>query len=434
MTDLLTDADLAEAEALLAAATPGDWDLVASESWEIMTPDRFDPIAIVYEDGDAALIAAAPSLLSSLIATVRDLRTSLGGAHTEIGRLMDRCGELGEERDRYAAALEAIAPPGTSLQLTFRDEGPCPHMPMYGVVSLTSPPIIANTKNEDGTIDVDVWTYDEDTRHEPELCNVGFFVDEEWLCDRADEMDEMQARAVKAEVERDALTARVREVEALHSDATAYVSVLTSENNTLRERAEAAERERDEARAERDAALASATRGWQTADGFHIDVGQLRDLVAHVYQRASFHLMWAMDSKVADVSVVRRAFDALCERFVEVTSDRDHWRSVAEALTAQRDEVAEMAIEYAGEALAESDDFVKGMRVAFEYLTALEMKAKLDVARATAERDARPAITAEDAGTAWAAYTLRQEAADDAFHRVGDALRTHAARAGKGET
>lgn len=44
------------------------------------------------------------------------------------------------------------------------------------------------------------------------------------------------------------------------------------------------------------------------------------------------------------------------------------------------------------------------------------------------ERDARPAITREDAGAAWGAYTLRQEESNAAFHRVGDALRAHASQ------
>lgn len=125
--------------------------------------------------------------------------------------LLAECEALKRERDRYERALQLVAPDGRGLQL-FLGEGPAPGMPMFGRVSLVSPYLIA-TKPEGpdesfaGACEVYQYTYDEDTQHEAECCTVGYFVTEDWLCERdegaEEKYDEALARAEAAERERD---------------------------------------------------------------------------------------------------------------------------------------------------------------------------------------------------------------------------------------
>lgn len=67
---------IAEVNALLAAATPGPWETFPGWRTEIHAsdaPDRMRPLAEMMSANrsDAALIAAAPSLLAELVAEVR---------------------------------------------------------------------------------------------------------------------------------------------------------------------------------------------------------------------------------------------------------------------------------------------------------------------------------------------------------------------------
>lgn len=101
--------------------------------------------------------------------------------------LLAECEALKAQRDRYERALHLIAPDGLPLQLTLGE--PADGMPMFGRVSLVSPYLVA-TKPEGpdasfaGAREVYQYTYDEDTQHEAEHCTVGYFVTEDWLCER----------------------------------------------------------------------------------------------------------------------------------------------------------------------------------------------------------------------------------------------------------
>lgn len=124
-----------------------------------------------------------------------------------LAELLAECEALTVKRDRYLHALELVAPDGRGLQL-FLGEGPAPGMPMFGRVSLVSPYLVA-TKPEGpdasfaGAREVYQYTYDEDTQHEAERCAVGYFVTEDWLCERdegaEEKYDEAIARAEAAE-------------------------------------------------------------------------------------------------------------------------------------------------------------------------------------------------------------------------------------------
>lgn len=136
---------------------------------------------------------------------------ALTSAPQWLAALLDDVKTLTAERDRYLHALELVAPDGRGLQL-FLGEGPAPGMPMYGSVCTESPYLIA-TKPEGpdasfaGAREVYQYTYDEDTQREAEHCAVGYFVTEDWLCERdagAEEKNrEAPARAEAAERERD---------------------------------------------------------------------------------------------------------------------------------------------------------------------------------------------------------------------------------------
>ena len=186
MTD--TKEDIRKA---LAAATPGPWRSMRNGNQRIAEKDgrlqhvgastvtglprAWNPAGIVaddpsvsrFTDADADLIASAPQWLAELLA---------------------ECEALTVKRDRYLHALELVAPDGRGLQL-FLGEGPAPGMPMFGRVSLVSPYLVA-TKPEGpdasfaGAREVYQYTYDEDTQHEAEHCTVGYFVTEDWLCER----------------------------------------------------------------------------------------------------------------------------------------------------------------------------------------------------------------------------------------------------------
>lgn len=158
-----------------------------------------DPSVSRFTDADADLIASAPQWLAELLA---------------------ECEALTVKRDRYLHALELVAPDGRGLQL-FLGEGPAPGMPMYGSVCTESPYLIA-TKPEGpdasfaGAREVYQYTYDEDTQHEAEHCTVGYFVTEDWLCERdagAEEKNrEALARAEAAERERDEARSRAEQL------------------------------------------------------------------------------------------------------------------------------------------------------------------------------------------------------------------------------
>ena len=197
----------------LAAATPGRW--AKCNTADVFTDDdaakRGEPGTHIADcdpssdkdvsraRSDAHLIANAPQWLAGLLEETTTLKA---------------------ERDRYLHALELVAPDGRGLQL-FLGEGPAPGMPMYGSVCTESPYLIA-TKPEGpdasfaGAREVYQYTYDEDTQREAEHCAVGYFVTEDWLCERdagAEEKNrEALARAEAAERERDEARSRAEQL------------------------------------------------------------------------------------------------------------------------------------------------------------------------------------------------------------------------------
>lgn len=188
----------------LAAATPGNWYvrggvIVDSTGAVVANPPRMGERRACGQIADAHLIANAPQWLAGLLEETTTLKA---------------------ERDRYLHALELVAPDGRGLQL-FLGEGPAPGMPMYGSVCTESPYLIA-TKPEGpdasfaGAREVYQYTYDEDTQREAEHCAVGYFVTEDWLCERdagAEEKNrEALARAEAAERERDEARSRAEQL------------------------------------------------------------------------------------------------------------------------------------------------------------------------------------------------------------------------------
>lgn len=170
-----------------------------------------------------------------------------------LAELLAECEALTVKRDRYLHALELVAPDGRGLQL-FLGEGPAPGMPMYGSVCTESPYLIA-TKPEGpdasfaGAREVYQYTYDEDTQHEAERCAVGYFVTEDWLCERDEGAEEKYDEAL----------ARAELAETKHASCEAHLRLVTEERERFaeqregwrarsianEERAEQAEKERD---------------------------------------------------------------------------------------------------------------------------------------------------------------------------------------------
>ena len=231
----------------LAAATPGPWEtcnridvFTANDAAKRGKPGTHvadcDPSSDKDREraiADAHLIANAPQWLAGLLA---------------------ECEALKAQRDRYERALHLIAPDGLPLQLTLGE--PADGMPMFGRVSLVSPYLVA-TKPEGpdasfaGAREVYQYTYDEDTQHEAEHCTVGYFMTEDWLCERDEGAEEKYDEAL----------ARAELAETKHASCEAHLRLVTEERERLadqredwrarsianEERAEAAERERDDA-------------------------------------------------------------------------------------------------------------------------------------------------------------------------------------------
>lgn len=105
MTTHTTTRDtIEEAEALLAAATPGEWRIVREDAgrgieigtrdgipieWiRVSTPSTYTPhgsrhVTPAQRDADAALIAAGPRLLRALVAELRAARAAIEAAREE---------------------------------------------------------------------------------------------------------------------------------------------------------------------------------------------------------------------------------------------------------------------------------------------------------------------------------------------------------------
>lgn len=278
MTDLLD-----EAEALLAKATPGPWtshlwnstdaELAEAERTEVEDLIRgangarvvgaswYDGMHINCTEEDAALIARAPTLIAELVARVR---------------------EVERDKERAEAALALVAPDALPFQL-FLDDG----VPMFGRVSLVSPYLFA-TKPEGpdtafaGAREVYQYTYDEDTQHEAEHCTVGYFVTEDWLCERDEGAEEKYDEAL----------ARAELAETKHASCEAHLRLVTEERERFAEQREdwrarsiANEERAEQAEKERDALKLIASDLARRAVEANEEIRRLRARMEH-YKRA----------------------------------------------------------------------------------------------------------------------------------------------------
>jgi hypothetical protein len=111
--------------------------------------------------------------------------------------------ELAEAKrwnELYLEALDSIAPDGLPFQLVVDGDGGQKY-PQFGIVTTWSPYIVEDQAREDGLREVSQFKYDEDSQH-GELCHVGYFVDEEWLCNEAavheEALEDARAQAMRS--------------------------------------------------------------------------------------------------------------------------------------------------------------------------------------------------------------------------------------------
>lgn len=79
-----------------------------------------------------------------------------------------------------------------------------------------------------GAREVYQYTYDEDTQHEAEHCTVGYFVTEDWLCERDEGAEEKYDEAL----------ARAELAETKHASCEAHLRLVTEERERFAEQRE----------------------------------------------------------------------------------------------------------------------------------------------------------------------------------------------------
>ena len=326
--------------------------------------------------------------------------------------LLAECEALTVKRDRYLHALELVAPDGRGLQL-FLGEGPAPGMPMYGSVCTESPYLIA-TKPEGpdasfaGAREVYQYTYDEDTQHEAERCAVGYFVTEDWLCERDEGAEEKYDEAL----------ARAELAETKHASCEAHLRLVTEERERFAE-------QREDWRARSIANEERAEQAEKERDALKLIASDLARRAVEANEEKRDSLLAENARLRAEASSARRDAETADESWSEAQRERDSARDLAvhrgEQIQRLQGEIAQH--------LAFRAEVNDALPRPFGVTVIGAIKALRE------ERDARPTITREDAAAfvRGAFVKFRDQVhrdSDDgrAVVAIEEALRAHASQ------
>jgi hypothetical protein len=161
-------------------------------------------MSVDYEDMDQYDCEPDPLAVPEVVAAMAALRARAEKAEARIDD------EQRWARERFENAMAQIAPGGRRYQLQLDDESPVPGMPMFGVIETRSPFLIDEKEDDHGFFDVYQWVYDEES-FSCERQSVGLFITEDDLCKRDDAAEEALATALR---ERDAAIVRAETAEA----------------------------------------------------------------------------------------------------------------------------------------------------------------------------------------------------------------------------